>query len=342
MPKRLSFPSVSLLLLLLLSLSWAYASPFVERGPNLIVLPSPDKKIIKDLPIIAYRGLPVLGAHPLQPKTLKFKKQHLAAFRIEAARNFADLMRMKLATPPPDKKRLKENFNGKEQHMLNAGLSGAVLEDRKWYALISRLASTTMTDEAYEKYMCKEKPCTAVDLKGKNKGFTQMWGGFGANQFAARRAFSSFVDTELDKYLSWAKTIPAEPEAYFVGKLYLSPYLFDKGGFVVHVKPVSGGLLPTTGENLRTHPVFIARTGKLPGVLVKVDEARAEKMVEHVRGKQLYYVYRAKLTVAGQSYNPKTKQLNFSRLLFDQTITSDTIEVFTDPELKDKLFDIPL
>jgi len=321
----------------------AYASPFIKQGNNLLVLPSPDKATIKDLPIVAYRGLPLIGTHFLQLEGQSLTRQQYAKMQGNSAFVFSSLMKIKLASAPPNKKRLKENFNGKQQLTINQGMAGDILEDRQWYALITKLAAITLTDKAYAKYMCKTSPCTKNDLKGKNQKF-MYWGGFRANQFAARRTFFSFIDDELDNYLAWAKQLDAQPEVYMVGKTQLSLYQFDQGGFAVRLSPVGGSLLPTTGENLRHHPLFTAfiKDTRIPGVLVKVDEHNAEKIVERVRGKQLFYIYKAKLSVAEQSYDLQTKQLIFNRLLFDQTITSDVVEVFVGPELQDKLFDIPV
>ncbi|PHS26409.1 MAG: hypothetical protein COA83_03390 [Methylophaga sp.] len=218
------------------------------------------------------------------------------------------------------------------------------VEDRAWYSLITRLAAASLTDQAYQKYMCKDNPCSSSDFTGKNNGSIGRWGGILANQFESRRAFAAFMDTELNKYLAWAKQLSAEPEAYFVGQIRLSSYIFDEGGFAIRLNRLAGGALLTTGENLKNHPIFIGKTIQQQRgvVLVKVNETEAERIVERVHKKQLFLVYKAKLTVAEQSYNQETKQLNFNRLSFDQTITSDVIEVFIGPEVQDKLFDIPL
>lgn len=57
--------------------------------------------------------------------------------------------------------------------------------------------------------------------------------------------------------------------------------------------------------------------------LIEVNEAEAEKIIERVQRKPLYFVYKTKLTVADKSYNSKTKQLVFHKLTFDQEFTSD-------------------
>lgn len=326
--------------------------PFIEIAAHpageLILLPSPDNTIIKDMPILAFRGLPAFGRHKLKLTSAFYSQQELNYLNLNAARIHSDLMRMKLASTKPNIERLKKKFKGGmgiiQGPAYDADHPEQAVEDRDWYKLITRLAAASLTDQAYAQYMCKENPCSKFDLNGQKNGSTSGWGGLLANQFESRRAFASFIDTELDKYLAWSKQLHAEPEVYFVGQTRLSSYIFDKGGFVIRLKRVSGGGLPTTGENLKNHPIFTAKieNPNMMGVLVKVNEVEAEKIVERMQGKQLFYVYKAKLSVADQSYNQQTKQLDFNRLLLDQTITSDVIEVFIGPELQDKLFDIPL
>ncbi|PHS26416.1 MAG: hypothetical protein COA83_03425 [Methylophaga sp.] len=81
-------------------------------------------------------------------------------------------------------------------------------EDRTWYILINSLAAASLTEQSYAQYMCKDKkPCANFNPKDQSRTPIGTWGGRQSNQFESRRAFASFMDKELDKYLAWAKQL---------------------------------------------------------------------------------------------------------------------------------------
>lgn len=308
--------------------------PFIEivahPDGDLILLPSPDSTVIKGMPVMAFRGLPAFGRNTLKLTSDVYSKQQLNGLNRNAARIHSDLMRMKLAAIKPNITRLKNNFKGGSVFKITKGSQYYLehpehkLEDQTWYILITRLAAASLTEQSYAQYMCKDKkPCPNYNPKDQSRTPIGTWGGMQANQFEARRAFASFMDKELDKYLAWAEQLNAESEVYFVGTINLPSYAFDKGGFMIMPPRGSGGSLATK--------MVIPRKQSL----VKVNEAEAEKIVERAQGKQLFYVYKAKLTLPAKPFNTQ-------QLIFDQIITSDVIEVFVGYELEDKLFDIPL
>jgi len=297
---------------------------------ELILLPSPDSTVIKGMPIMAFRGLPVFGRNTLKLTSAVYSKQELNQLNRNAARIHSVLMKIKLATIKPNVARLKNNFKGGSAFTVTKGSKYYLEhpehteEDRIWYILITQLAAASLTEQSYAQYMCKDKqPCANFNPKDQSRTPIGTWGGRQATQFEARRAFASFMDQELDKYLAWAKQLSAEPEIYFVGNINLPSYDFNKGGFMIMPPRGSGGSLATKIVTPRKHS------------FVKVNEAEAEKIVGRAQGKQLFYVYKAKLS-------PPAKPFNTQQLVFDQTITSDVIEVFIGSELQDKLFDIPL
>lgn len=299
-----------------------------------VTLSSPDTKTINDLKILSFRGLPVTGSHlKVQTMTAEQKKTW------RAGNIYTDLMRMKFTTTKPNAARLKQNFNS---GTITPNYTFDEFGDNAWYLLFSQLASSSLTDGAYTQYGCKKEPCDHAERARKGSPNIINWGGSQANQFESRRAFSTFIDTELNKYLTWTKSFDTQPEVYSVGKTHLSPYIFEKGGFAVKLFPANT-VLPIS-QNLNNHRIFknqVEDSG-YAGILVKVNEAEAEKIIERAQRKQIFFVYKTKLTIADKSYNQKTKQLMFHQLTFDQAFTSDVIEVFAGPELQDKLFDIPL
>ena len=308
--------------------------PFTDIAahPNgeLILLPSPDSAVIKSMPVMAFRGLPAFGRNTLKLTSAVYSKQELDQLNRNATRIHSNLMKIKLATIKPNVERLKNNFKGGPPSTVTRGSKYYLEhpehaeEDRTWYILITNLAAATLTEQSYAQYMCKDKkPCANFNPKDQSRKPIGTWGGRRANQFESRRAFASFMDQELNKYLAWAKQLSAEPEVYFVGTINLPSYDFNKGGFMIMPPRGSGGSLATKIVTPRKHS------------FVKVNEAEAEKIVGRAQGKQLFYVYKTKLT-------PPAKSFNTQQLAFDQTITSDVIEVFIGSELQDKLFDIPL
>ncbi|OUS17811.1 hypothetical protein A9Q88_02390 [Gammaproteobacteria bacterium 50_400_T64] len=328
----------------------------LNNSGNIILLSSPDNQTIKDIPLFSYKGLPALTAYG--PKLTPDLSAEIHA----TGSVYANLMRMKFATMELNSIRLKENFSGgvfasptKIGSTKQEGVNNVI--DQHWYKLIAKLATDSLTDQSYTQYMCK-KPCSHGELQKRRRLSNTIgrWGGILADQFEARRAFTSFIDDELNKYLAWAKQLDAEPEVYFIGKTMLSPYSFKKGGFYLRLNPVQTGPLPIS-ENLKQHPAFnvevengneriVSMHKGMAGKFVKVNDVEAEKIVARVQKKMLYYVYKSKLTIADKSYSDMFgdggKHLN-NHFSFDQTITSNKIEVFIGPpELNDKLFDIPL
>lgn len=306
----------------------------VADDNSYITLASPDNNTLNDLKLPSFRGLPVFSGSRFKLQPAEQRKM------LQTASAYNSLLQMKFATTKPNAARLKENFDSSS---ILLRFKFDALGDNAWYSLLSQLASSTLTDQAYTQYGCKKDPCDRTELQWKGPNVTIKWGGSLANQFESRRAFGSFIDTELDKYLSWADSLDPQLEAYRIGITGLSPYIFEKGGFLIKIA-ARGGVLPTSG-NLLEHPVFKnqVRSGRYSGILVKVNEAEAEKMIDRVQAakKRLYFVYKTKFTIADKSYQPETKG-PLHNLIFDQEFTSDVIEVFIGPELQDKLFDIPL
>lgn len=300
---------------------------------------------IKPLTIPVYKGklcpdLPVALVNRNSPEYSKLgskeRREALDLFNeIRRSVKFFNLLRnMKIAREYYNPEWLKENFDMKR----TPGLGGQ-MHLASWFDLAKELAVEGLTKESLPKYFCTDGNCQPHELTR-----TAFWGGARPmSQFAARRAFGEFIDNEMPAFLAWSDQIDFDAPIVLIGKTRASDYLFDLGGYVFDISPVSG--VHGSSDNFRDRSIFKRRSfaNQVAGtVLWEVGEDKAEDVYNRTNRKELYYTYEVTLKFSEKSYLSGTYDVSVKNIQYDQELATDSIEMFIGSKLDDHLVTFPI
>ncbi len=300
---------------------------------------------IKPLTIPVYKGklcpdLPVALVNRNSPEYSKLgskeRSEALALFNeIRRSVKFFNLLRnMKIAREYYNPEWLKENFD-----MKRVPGYGTQMHMASWFDLAKELAVEGLTEESLPQYFCTDGKCQPNELRR-----SAFWGGTRPmSQFAARRAFGEFIDNEMPNFLAWSDQIDFEAPIVLVGTTRASDYLFDLGGYVFDLSPISG--IHGSSEKFSDLSVFKRRSfaNRVAGtVLWEVGEDQAEAVYNRTNRKQLYYIYEVTLKFSEKSYLSGTYDVSVKNIQYDQELATDSIQVFTESKLEDHLVTFPI
>lgn len=234
--------------------------PF-ETGPYRIVEP-PDASMNR-LFIQTHDGLPRFGAHTDygggdHRDPLKYQKEAISHRFATDSVIYANLLVAKLnagqftadALLAPDGSGLPENKRRRPDRLPTVPEAGGGAYSARLH--LQSLAASTPTIAAANEFRCASMP-DAPCYQGFQRGPGWNWGGGQATEFAARRAYTKYVQEEVPKLKSWADTLSTE--AYVVDAVGLYDYDFDREGFPVRIANINN--IVTSSQ----HPQLIAKVG---------------------------------------------------------------------------------
>jgi len=318
-----------------------------KKNPNYsyITLKSPAPESLASVEYRAYKG-----------KYLK------APSRLIPTISYHQLLSMNDAKKSLNKEKIKKKFNGKGFNSMTM----ADIVDQSWFAFLSNVGPKTLTYSSYKKYMCNDEmlkttlnssttvnQCEEAYSKSNGRSGRVSFVGGKGSVFDKKRALNGYLDNEVDKLLKLASK--ASHEIYVQGRLRVSSYQFEHGGFILQaIYPINfnSGHKQTTRDALwEKYPIFKSKRygsfkkgGAGSGQLYKMSESKAEKFSEKLKksNRQLYYVYKVRLKPTKESYHYKTRVYNVNKMKYDYDILSSEFEFFFDEAMTNKAFDLPV
>lgn len=212
---------------------------------------------------------------------------------------------------------------------------------------IEGLASGVLIPEKFKTYYCSEKAdyCQPEVLRRNGR----LWGG-NENEFAARRAYMTFLKDEVPKLKQWAASL--SKDFNLVLSTRLSSYDFEKGGYRVDllfpraISQDSGTTFLYWPENEES---AILAPGAQHSLFLAMSDVEAEKIdtrlteMGQTSFKQLFVVVKGTIygiTRAGRNSGSAMIYGGRNGLLYD--IIDPKIEFYLDEDLKEKVFESTL
>lgn len=281
----------------------------------------------------------------LQRKNLEFMLKdgleiYFSLASMETAKNTMDLEKIRAAFRP-----------GFALEDINAQYAKTI--DSYWAIRLKEMGARHLKPESFEQYFCPDQePCLPLHMPKSSGSYQQKlrqarWGG-GQDEFAEMRAFNDFMDTQANQFVNWVDAVKLD-EVYMVGRTSLREYDFNAGGFVLKgIKAVSTG--PVFFEYTASPEESLFRPNYQPeghshatGILLPMSPEKGEALIKKLssqnRGRQLYYVYKAK--IIAHFSETDMANTNFHMMVhYTQEPVTRNIEFFTNDALTEKLFEI--
>lgn len=199
---------------------------------------------------------------------------------------------------------------------------------------LARAASNILTDQYKNLFLVNNLP-------GANKT-PQPWGGVGANEFAQRKAYNSFMTSYKDDLLVYAGNLFKNntEQFYVVAKTILKDYDFNQKGYWVHIginghyrnnlSTIEGfysQFEPTTdygNDYLNKLVVYSRKNGNSNGglpILLKITEKEAEQLIGNKKSLIVYYAVKTKVTYTGLNVLQPSPKPQYTYSLLSPKIT---------------------
>ncbi|MEM9000535.1 MAG: hypothetical protein AAGB24_09750 [Bacteroidota bacterium] len=290
---------------------------------NTVTFKTPSDKFI-DITLQAHKGLPRYGEIYYRRGITPYTNNNAFKFLVEM--KYMDNIYADMDMGKITKKPLQGTNDKKELHSYLAQTN------------LLNVASHVCSEEALQDYFCPEnsktKPCRFIDRYGQRKNIG-IWGGFGANEFKQMRSYTSFVKDYLKELQSWSATFFKSDmqDAYLVGSVRLiKPYDFKNEGYWI-TPP-----LASLGNGPLLNVTFVAITEKEKKltnqrnqVLFAMSPKEAKKMA--LEKEILWSVVKGRVVPTSR---------NEAQIRFDFELESDSIEIYRDPSLLQKIGELSI
>ncbi|WP_411031724.1 hypothetical protein [Spongiimicrobium sp. 3-5] len=289
---------------------------------NTITFKSPSKKFV-DITLQSHNGLIRFG-------DLYYHRGVTPPTNTQAFNELVNMKYLTEAYADMDKTKIsKKSYNGPTDKKTENSL---IAQHQ-----LKLLAGLVCTEETLKKYFCPDKgtqPCKFIDQYGERRHLGY-WGDARDNEFAQLRSYTSFTKDNLEDLQSWSSTFFTNDTeiAYVVTRASVTgPYDFQKKGYWLGAKLGGRSQLINNltfvpyNENERT----LTQGRK---VLVTVAPAQAKKLALQNRA-PLFIVAKAKI------YPNKKIPITGSRVPFAYELENQTLEIYKDIKLKEKIGEI--
>ena len=201
---------------------------------------------------------------------------------------------------------------------------------------------TTLLPSVHNSYFCVVEQCSGTQFQRS----VMQWGGYtNNNEFKSRRAYYSFVETEVPKLQAWAKSLSSE--SYLVGIVGLGDYDFDRKGFELLIRaPKDISKQFFYAPRIKEKRIFSQAEHNGRPFFFAISEADAETLQLQTkinyRSSGLYFVVKAEVYNANYASGGRTHDQTYPGVNLAYDVTGSIIEFYTDELLTNKVFEAPI